>query len=253
MMSSTGASCWLPNRPESANVAFRVFCLPHAGGAASTFRSWIRDQPPGGEICAVQFPGREERIRESFPTDICTLAQVLAAALLPDLGVPYVLIGNSMGALVAFELARCLQQRYFLPPFRLVAAASVPPGTDRRVPEVSGTTDEELLIAMQNRYGGIPREVLDNPRHLAAFLPALRADMAMLEAYLPPPGPPLDSPITAVVGTEDIGISRSDLEGWSKFTKSTFDCVELPGDHFALLHHPADVLRGIYAEAAQSG
>jgi surfactin synthase thioesterase subunit len=104
---------------------------------------------------------------------------------------------------------------------------------------------------MQSRYDGIPREILNNPAYLAAFLPALRADMAMIEAYLPPAGRPLDSPITAVVGAEDIGISRSDLAGWRLFTASTFDCVELPGNHFALLHRPADVLSGIYAEATR--
>jgi surfactin synthase thioesterase subunit len=252
-MTLGAASRWLPNRPGSGHAAFRVFCLPHAGGAASAFRSWTADQPSGGEICAIQLPGREERIREPFPAGICALAQALGVALLPELDVPYVLIGNSMGALVAFELARFLQQEYFLPPIRLVAAASGPPRDDRRAPGISQATDEAFLLAMQQRYGGIPREMLASPRHLAAFLPALRADMAMLEAYQPSSWPPLDCPITAVAGAGDTGISRCDLEGWSKFTTSIFDCVELPGDHFAPLHHPGDLLAGIYAEAAQSG
>jgi medium-chain acyl-[acyl-carrier-protein] hydrolase len=249
-MPSANANCWLPNRAEATDTTFRVFCFPHAGGGASAYRGWTRDQPPGVEICAVQLPGREGRIRESFPEEIVALAGTLADVLLPHLDVPYALVGNSVGALVAFELARHLQQWYCLPPIRLVAAACRPPGTGSDLPPVSGLTDTELATAVQNRYGGIPREIMLEPSHLAAFLPALRGDLAMSEAYRPPPGPPLDCPVTAVVGADDVSISGPELAGWNACTAGAFDRVELPGDHFALLWHRDEVLVPLCAEAA---
>jgi pyochelin biosynthesis protein PchC len=249
-MPSAKANCWLPNRAEATDVAFRVFCFPHAGGGASAYRDWTAGQPPGLEICAVQLPGREGRIREKLPDDIVELAGTLADVLLPSLDVPYALVGNSIGALVAFELARHLQQSYCLPPIRLVAAASRPPGAGSGLPAVSRLTDTELVAAVQDRYGGIPPEILLEPAHLAAFLPALRGDLVMSETYLPPPGPPLACPVTAVAGADDMSIPRPDLAGWSACTAGAFDCVELPGDHFALLWHRDDVLAPICAEAA---
>ncbi len=249
-MPSASANRWLPNRSETGDVTCRVLCFPHAGGGASAFRAWTKDQPPGVEICAVQLPGRENRIRESFPKDIVSLARTLAPVLLPHLDVPYVLVGNSIGALVAFEMARHFQQWYSLPPIHLVVAAARPPGTDLGRPPASELTDGELAAAMQDRYGGIPHEILSDPSHLAAFLPALRADLAMAEEYRPPPGPALACPVTAVVGADDTAMSCSDLAGWSVFTEGSFDCVELPGGHFALLTRREDVLGPICTEAA---
>ena len=250
-MPSAKANCWLPNRAEAAtDVVFRVFCFPHAGGGASAYRDWTAGQPPGLEICAVQLPGREGRSREKLPDDIVALARTLADVLLPSLDVPYALVGNSIGALVAFELARHLQQLYCLPPIRLVAAASRPPGAGSGLPAVSRLTDTELAEAVQDRYGGIPPEILLEPAHLAAFLPALRGDLVMSETYLPSPGPPLACPVTAVVGADDLSIPRADLAGWSACTAGAFDTVELPGDHFTLLWHRDDVLAPICAEAA---
>jgi surfactin synthase thioesterase subunit len=256
-MSSVNASNWLPNRTAADDVTCRVFCFPHAGGGASAFRGWTRDQPPGIEVCAIQPPGREDRISEPLPTDLVTLAQTLATVLLPHLDLPYALVGNSVGGVVAFEVARHLQEWYGLPPIRLVVAAARPPGahqaarlSGRESTAVSDLGDEELAAAVQDRYGGIPEEILRDPRHLTAFLPALRADLAMLEAYLPPPGPPLPCPVTALVGAGDQSMSLADLPGWGAVTNGGFDCVELPGDHFALLRQRDAVLGPIGTQAA---
>lgn len=249
-MPGVNTSNWLPDRTASADVTCRVFCFPHAGGGASAFRDWTRGQPPGAEVCAVQPPGREDRISEPFPSDLVTLAQTLATVLLPHLDLPYALVGNSLGAVVAFEVARHLQEWYGLAPIRLVVAAARPPGIHQTAPAVSDLGAGELTAAVQDRYGGIPEEILRDPRHLTAFLPALRADLAMLEAYLPQPGPPLPCPVTALVGAADRSMSLADLSGWNTVTDGDFDCVELPGDHFTLLRNRDVVLGPICAEAA---
>jgi medium-chain acyl-[acyl-carrier-protein] hydrolase len=244
------ANRWLPGRSEVTDVTLRVFCLPHAGGGASAFRGWTTDQPAGVEICAVQLPGREDRIREPLPGDIVALARALADILLPYLDVPYVLVGNSIGGLVAFEIARHAEQRHCLPPVRLVVASCRPPGVGLGLPVLSGLADDEFTAVIHQRYGGIPLEILRDPGRMAVFLPALRADIAMSEAYLPSERPLLACPVTAVVGTDDMSLSYGDLKGWSTFTEAAFDCAELAGDHFVLLSHREDVLGPICAEAA---
>jgi surfactin synthase thioesterase subunit len=242
-------SSWLCNKPDDDNISLRVFCIPHAGGGASAFRAWGINQPPGVDICAIHLPGREDRIREPLPDDICVLAQTMAKELLPWLGVPYVLVGNSAGALVSFQLARYLEQWYQLPPVRLVVASARAPGSGLGFPSVSELTDAELVAAIQDRYGGIPSEIAADPGHLAAFLPVLRGDLAMAQAYRPPPGPPLSCPLTAVAGTTDPALSRPDLTGWASWTGGTVDYLELPGGHFSVLSHRDDVLSPVYAEA----
>lgn len=243
---------WLPIRGEAGTAAFRVFCIPHAGGGGSSFKSWVRQQPANAEICPVQLPGREGRLHEPLPASISEVAQELAAVLLPYLDVPYALVGNSMGALIAVELAIRLQRAYQLPPAHLVVAATWPPGTDpaKLGPHVSGLDDAELTAVIQRRYGGIPAEVRDSPELLAVFLPTLRADMRMFETYRPAiAGVLLPCPVTAVLGTDDGTLSAADMAGWAAVTTGPFECLAVAGGHLALLEHAREVLTPICAQA----
>jgi medium-chain acyl-[acyl-carrier-protein] hydrolase len=248
----TRTNPWLPIRNEGGTVTFRVFCIPHAGAGGSSFRSWVGNQPADTEICPVQLPGREGRLREPLPGSITTIARTLAPILLPYLDVPYALVGNSMGALIAVELASRLQEMYRLPPVHLVVAATWAPGTDPEIlgPLVSGLDDAEFTTVMDRRYGGIPAGILASPELLAVFLPVLRADMRMYEAYWPRmAGAPLSCPVTAVVGADDAALTAADMAGWSAVTTGPFACVEVAGGHLALLDHAQDILTPIYAQA----
>ena len=233
---------WVPLRGGDPSPALRVICLPHAGGAASAFRHWTTGVPDGVEVCAVQLPGRETRFAEPFADSIPQLAVPLTRALLPLLDVPFALVGNSMGALVAFEVARQLQQRFLLRPVRLVAAAAHPPGVRPARAGFAGLSDEEFVTLLQERYGGIPREILDEPGHLRAYLPVLRADLSMLDAYRPPDRPLLRCPVTALVGADDHTLDHPRAGGWRAVTAEAFDSHELPGGHFALLTQRDQVL-----------
>ncbi|MFI5908319.1 thioesterase II family protein [Dactylosporangium sp. NPDC051541] len=241
---------WLPMRRPSAAPLLRLFCLPHAGGAASAFRAWPAAAPYGLEVCPVQLPGRETRFADPLPTGITDLVPVLAEALLPLLDVPFALLGNSMGALIAYELARHLQREYLLAPVRLVVAAARRPGGAADLEPLSHLEDLAFGRAMQARHGGIPAAILDDPQAGAVFLPVLRADMAMVEGYRPAPGPPLTCPVTAYAGAGDRTVGPADLDGWAEVTTGRFERHLLDGDHFAVLSHAAPVIGRLADELA---
>lgn len=83
----------------------RLFCFPHAGGAASYFHSWSRSLPEDVEVLALQYPGRQDRGGEPCVRTIPELADQIHAAIRPRLAEPFAFLGHSVGAVLAFEVA----------------------------------------------------------------------------------------------------------------------------------------------------
>ena len=62
MMKPDAASPWIV-RKARPGTRLRLFCFPYSGAGASAFRGW-GDAMPSLDVCAVQAPGRESRLRE---------------------------------------------------------------------------------------------------------------------------------------------------------------------------------------------
>lgn len=104
----TDDGLWVVNdaRVEDSGAARRLFCFPHAGGGPSFFRPWRAALRPETAVRQILLPGREFRLEEPPFRRIADLVEPLCTALRPYLDRPYALFGHSMGAVVAYEVAR---------------------------------------------------------------------------------------------------------------------------------------------------
>jgi surfactin synthase thioesterase subunit len=110
-----------------ADAKLRVFAFPYAGGGAAAYFRWRAQLPPGIDLVPVLLPGREGRIAEAPLGDMRLLVTEIADAVAPLADRPYALLGHSMGAWIALELARELRRRDERKPCALVATASPAP------------------------------------------------------------------------------------------------------------------------------
>ncbi len=240
------SSKWLLRKPI-AKPSMRLFCLPYAGGGASAYRSWQEALPAGIEVCSVQLPGREGRVNEEPATTLDGLVPALADALREWLDRPFALFGHSMGALIAFELARHLQRSGGPVPEVLFASAHQAPHLPRGTARIARLPDNELMEQVR-AMGGTPQELLDNRELLELVLPVLRADFSICESYAYRQGPKLALPIEVFGGLADRTVTHGELTPWSVHTESQFRIRMLPGNHF-FIHTARPLLLRYVAQA----
>jgi len=218
----------------------RLFCFPYAGGGASAYRGWAASLPADVEVCPVQLPGRESRLREPAFVRPEPLVLALADVLQPLLDLPYAFFGHSLGALIAFELARELRRRAQPLPVHLFVSARRAPQVPARERPIHDLPEEEFLAELR-KLKGTPEEVLQHAELMRLLGPVLRADFAVNETYAYVAGEPLDLGISAFGGLGDEEVTREDLAQWSDHTRGPFRLRMLPGDHF-FLHSGRDLI-----------
>lgn len=234
------------HRPQS-HASIRLFCLPYSGAGASIFSAWPSILPAFIEVIPIELPGRGSRMAEPPYTHLEPLVHDLAESLLPFLDKPFAFFGHSLGALVSFELSRCLRGQHGIQPARLFVSAHSAPQIPESDPSFHLLPDPELVEKLRE-MGGTPEEILQNEELRAIILPLIRADFAICGSYTYQSDLPLACPLDAFGGLGDPYVSRQALDAWAIHTTGPFKARMFPGDHFFMTAARPLLLRVIAQE-----
>ncbi|WP_244216475.1 thioesterase II family protein [Herbaspirillum rubrisubalbicans] len=219
----------------------RLYCFPYAGGsAASIYGRWRRMLPPWLELCPVEYPGRGARMSEALHEDFPALIAQLCAEIEPGLPTQYALFGHSLGALVAFEVARRLATHAAAAPLAvLLSGCEAPGGRDAAV--YAGLQGDREVLEYVCQLNGMEAEVLASQELLALMLPIIKADLQLCASYREAPLPALDCPLHVFGGTTD-AIGRDALLAWRGESSGPSGIHMFEGDHFFIHSAQAQVV-----------
>ncbi len=202
------------------------FCFPHAGGSGHFLKATVLQA--NLEPHPIHY-----RTPDGWPDSLEDLVQNLATQLAATPLEDSIFFGYSMGSIVAFELARVLEQAGRLGPRALIVAAARAPVFRRdHVPPPDPTRAD--LIGELRKLGGLPENLLDNPDDLDQVLPAVEADTRLFRRYIYKTSNKLAVPILALGGTHDPNVTEDHLRHWQGESAAGFQLRLFSGGHFFL-------------------
>lgn len=233
---------WITCPHPEPNAQVRLFCLPFAGGGASIYRPWGKLLGSEIEVCPIQLPGRENRFSETPIKQAQAMAQSLANQIQLYSNKPFFIYGHSMGALLAFELARALQENGMDMPQGIFLAAHRAAHLPRKREALYALPDDQFIDRLK-RFGGFPQEVLDSKELLAFLMPTLKADFTLCDTYQFQSGTVLQCPLHLLAGNDDIEASPDVVEPWSQHTADVAKLHVLSAGHFFLRTHQDELIQ----------
>ncbi|QIS22135.1 thioesterase II family protein [Nocardia terpenica] len=242
MSSAAESDPWLRRFRPCSNPALRLVCFPHAGGSASSYHALAKAMDHKCDVLAVQYPGRQDRRSESCVESISELADRVVARVVPLLDKPMALFGHSMGALVAFEVARRLECRGVLPRVLFVSGRRSP--SSLRAESVHLLEDAAFMRKVKS-LGGFDDRILNDDEMLGLVLPVIRNDYRVVETYRFDQGPPLATPIHACMGLSDPEVTVGEAEDWRSCTTGKFELELFSGGHFYLMDQLDELIDSI--------
>ena len=219
-----------------------LFCFPFAGSGASYFSSWARHYSDTKvQLCGVQYPGRESRIREPLISDISILVSELSHAISElSAGIPFAFYGHSMGATIAYEIALHLEKnRRPLPEFLCLSGRN-PPHHPKQTNDLCHLSDAEFIREIE-KLGNLPKQIIEDPELINFLLPIMRNDALLLKNYKPVPGRIVKCPLDVHGGDEDPCADSQCLAEWEAYTTMDFNVKVFEGSHFFINQYQSEI------------
>jgi len=146
-------------RAAEVTAPVRLFYFPCAGGNAAAIAGWQAHLGTAVELHVAALPGRGARLFDEPPRDLDDLVAHLTGAVADLADRRFAFFGHSLGALVAFEVARGLRRQGSAMPECLWVAGAEGPRTRAVRHRLHDLPEAEFIQALRD-YRGTPAEIL---------------------------------------------------------------------------------------------
>jgi pyochelin biosynthetic protein PchC len=215
------------------------------GGSLRDVECWTEWLPDWQVAVAGRRPGPDTAPEPSVEERADAFAEVIAAARPPKL----IVVGHSLGAIVAYELVSRLERDVPGLVRLLVVASQLPPHRFTRY-GAAGLTAAAVVRRMSESVV-LPEELAEAPEALASLVPQWRAQLRSLEEYRSEAPRRLTTPVAVWTGRADpLTRDSAALAAWADCSATPPSFREFDGGHDFLFGDREDVRAAIGAGAA---
>ncbi|MFX0547820.1 thioesterase II family protein [Hathewaya histolytica] len=221
----------------------KLFCIPHAGGSASSFYSWFNLLENYIELVPVELKGRGMRIDEPFYNNWEEAVDDIFKLLIGQIkNEPYAILGHSLGSWLLFDVLQKIYVEENQRPVKIFLSGNIPPHTCTKYDIISSLPDKEFIDSILNT-GDIPRIIFENKELRSFYLPIFRSDYALVEQY---PHKQIefktDADIHVLYGRED-SIEEAEMKEWEIYSEKGFFMKCFEGGHMFIFDQKVQVTK----------
>lgn len=209
--------------------------IPFAGGSGLSFEALRRAVGDYMPVIGVTYNGRYQKNVTPAPGTVEAMANEVIALIDNQAAREVIVFGYSLGAIVAYEVAR-RKHEFGTRLISLVVAACRAPHLFNCA-QVTLDESEEVFVQTVSRFGAIPDFMLKHSAAKARMLPSLIKDFHAAAKYRHIPGEPLDVPMMVLGGKEDPFAPIQDVIAWKEHSHNFVRLEFFEGSHFFLTQH----------------
>lgn len=237
---------WFCCVSKSNNYSARLIVFPHAGGDAMYYLPMEKYSNDIYKLMCVNLPGRDVRSDTPMYSNLRKLARDFVEENESCLNnkEPYIIMGHSMGAIIAYEATSYIEEKGYNKPQRLIVSGAVPPReADESFKDVSDKRwdVEKYLLEL----GGVSEELLENEEFREYYMPIIIRDFRACNKYFYEERPKLSVPINVFYGFEDHSNDSHLYSKWEDYTTNSCTETGFAGGHFFVRQSIAEVCENI--------
>ncbi|MFI1919810.1 thioesterase II family protein [Nocardia sp. NPDC020380] len=191
---------------DGGSASATVVLFPQAGAGCLRLHSITPSVPAGLNLLGVQLPGREDRLRDAPAHNLSEVVDGIGAELAaPARRQPMILLGVSLGAVIAYEVARKLEHDAVAPRTLVVVAARSPehwrtfPAANPPAGELSALLHPSVRASESAPYA----------------VATMRSDLKLMAGYRISDTPLTSTALRSVSGYRDSVVTTAQMSGWS--------------------------------------
>jgi surfactin synthase thioesterase subunit len=212
----------------------KLIAFAYAGGDGHIYyRMKNKFSKYGIDLLPYMYKGRSSRVNEGCYSSLFEVGLEATEFIKNNIDVEedYMLLGHSMGSIVAFECYQQLMRIGYKLPKKIFFSGQYPPDKLNKVKY--DLENDTKLVYQLSKLGAISTDLLSIPEFKEIFLPIIRNDLRLIEEYTFKISQKIIVPTIILTGSQD-EIKGEKVEGWADHSTLKPVFIEIEGNHFFL-------------------